>query len=59
MTRFWLAWRLVESRRATLTEIRQHWTAVDLVDANIMLDMVEEAKAAAHRAANTVSCFMV
>jgi hypothetical protein len=38
----WPVWRLVIARVATLTEIREHWSLIDVADANEVLDIKEE-----------------
>ncbi len=37
-------WRVVLAGIATLGEIRQNWNIVDLFDANMLLDLREEAE---------------
>jgi len=37
-------WRLVTGRVATLAEIETHWSVTDLIDANDVLDAIDEAQ---------------
>jgi hypothetical protein len=40
-----MEWRLVANQVATLTEVREYYDLVDLLDANTALDLMEEASA--------------
>ena len=45
----WEVWRIVASPRmgATLKEIREDWSLLDLLDAHITLDLLDDAEARA------------
>ncbi len=50
MNQFGLVWRVVEAGMGSLESVKM-WRPVELVDANIYLDMKEEARAVARRRA--------
>lgn len=43
-----MIWRLVLEKVATLAEIEQHWTLLDVGDANEALDLKDEQERRAH-----------
>lgn len=40
----WPVWRVVSEGMATLSEIERHWWIEDVLDANEVLDVLEQAK---------------
>lgn len=41
----WFVWRVIRARYATLTELRESWTLLDVLDAHELLDLEEVANA--------------
>ena len=41
----WVLWRIITSKIATKTEIDEHWTLMDVADANEALDIDLELNA--------------